>query len=226
MVLLLMESMVLDMALLPLVLLLVLDMVLLDMELLLVPALLEALPMPDTESVKLMLRPMLMPMLDTVMLPQLPPLPLSAPVSQSGPATRFPSPPQGRLPRLSARRSLMFRSSRTVPRPSPPLAPSNLPSNLTLLLLLELTPELDQKLLLPTMAPLLLPLMLMLLVQLLLEELLPLDMVPDTVPVLLEVLSVMLAQLLLDTLVPELVLLDMPHGNQEKQYSLFRHLHY
>merc|ERR1712106_382814 len=165
-----------------------------------------------------MLRPMLMPMLDTVMLPQLPPLPLSAPVSQSGPATRFPSPPQGRLPRLSARRSLMFRSSRIVP--------SNLPSNLTLLLLLELTPELDQKLLLPTMVPLLLPLMLMLLVQLLLEELLPLDMVPDTVPVLLEVLSVMLAQLLLDTLVPELVLLDMPHGNQEKQYSLFRHLHY
>merc|ERR1712106_354052 len=118
-------------------------------------------------------------------------------------ATRFPSPPQGRLPRLSARRSLMFRSSRTVPRLSQPLAPSNLPSNLTLLLLLELTPELDQKLLLP--------LMLMLLVQLWLEELLPLDMVPDTVPVLLEVLS---------------VLLDMPHGNQEKQYSLFRHLHY
>merc|ERR1712106_376287 len=156
-----------------------------------------------------MLRPMLMPMLDTVMLPQLPPLPLSAPVSQSGPATRFPSPPQGRLPRLSARRSLMFRSSRTVPRPSQPLAPSNLPSNLTLLLWLELTPELDQKLLLPTMVPLLLPLMLMLLVQLLLE-----------------VLLVMLAQLLLDTLVPELVLLDMPHGNQEKQYSLFRHLHY
>merc|ERR1711892_1372461 len=161
-------------------------------------------------------------MLDTVMLPQLPPLPLSAPVSQSGPATRFPSPPQGRLPRLSAKRSLMFRSSRTVPRPSQPLAPSNL----TLLLSLALTPELDQKLLLPTMAPLLLPLMLMLLVQLLLEELLPLDMVPDTVPVLLEVLSVMLAQLLLDTLVPELVLLDMPHGNQEKLYSLFRHLHY
>merc|ERR1711892_1161965 len=115
-------------------------------------------------------------MLDTVMLPQLPPLPLSAPVSQSGPATRF---------------------------PSQPLAPSNLPSNLTLLLSSELTPELDQKLLLPTMVPLLLPLMLMLLVQLLLEELLPLDMVPDTV----------------------LVLLDMPHGNQEKQYSLFRHLH-
>merc|ERR1712106_606883 len=157
---------------------------------------------------------MLMPMLDTVMLPQLPPLPLSAPVSQSGPATRCPSPPQGRLPRLSARRSLMFRSSRIVPRLSQPLAPSNLPSNLTLLLLL------------PTMVPLLLPLMLMLLVQLLLEELLPLVMVPDTVPVLLEVLSVMLAQLLLDTLVPELVLLDMPHGNQEKQYSLFRHLHY
>merc|ERR1739838_1078891 len=182
-----------------------LDMeLLLDTELLLVPALLEALPMPDTESVKLMLRLMLMPMLDTVMLPQLPPLPLSAPVSQSGPATRFPSPPQGRLPRLSARRSLMFRSSRTVPRLSQPLAPSNLPSNLTLLLL-ELTPELDQKLLLPTMVPLLLPLMLMLLVQLLLEELLLLDMVPDTVPVLLEVLSVMLAQLLLDTLVPELV---------------------
>merc|ERR1712123_286822 len=130
---------------------------------------------------------MLMPMLDTVMLPQLPPLPLSAPVSQSGPATRFPSPPQGRLPRLSAKRSLMFRSSRTVPRPSQPLAPSNIPSNLTLLLWLELTPELDQKLLLPTMVPLLLPL----------------DMVPDTVPVLLEVLSVMLAQLLLDTLVLE-----------------------
>merc|ERR1712106_89274 len=193
----------------------------LDTELLLVPALLEALPMPDTESVKLMLRLMLMPMLDTVMLLQLPPLPLSAPVSQSGPATRFLSPPQGRLPRLSARRSLMFRSSRTVPRLCPPLAPSNLPSNLTLQLSLELTPELDQKLLLPTMVPLLLPLMLMLL-----EELLPLDMVPDTVPVLLEVLSVMLAQLLLDTLVPELVLLDMPHGNQEKQYSLFRHLHY
>merc|ERR1712106_1108127 len=139
-----MESMVLDMALLPLVLLLVLDMVLLDMELLLdtelsldtelllVPALLEALPMPDTESVKLMLRLMLMPMLDTVMLLQLPPLPLSAPVSQSGPATRFLSPPQGRLPRLSARRSLMFRSSRTVPRLCPPLAPSNLLSNLTL----------------------------------------------------------------------------------------------
>merc|ERR1712128_130288 len=193
---------------------------LLDTELLLVPALLVALPMPDMESVKLMLRLMLKPMLDTVMLPQLPPLPLSAPVSQSGPATRFPSPPQGRLPRLSARRLLMFRSSRTVPRLCPPLAPSNLPSNLTLLLSLELTPELDQKLLLPTMVPLLLLLMLMLLVQLLLEELLPLDMVP----VLLEVLSVMLAQLLLDTLVPELVLLDMPHGNQEKQYSLFRPL--
>ena len=66
----LLSSMVLNMELLPLMLLfvlnMVLDMVLLDMdllldtELLLVPAWLEALPMPDTEDERLMLKLMLM----------------------------------------------------------------------------------------------------------------------------------------------------------------------
>merc|ERR1739842_57944 len=57
----------------------------------------------------------------------------------------------GRSQRLSARKSLISRSSRTVPILSAPLALSNLFSSLILPLWLELTPGLDPKLsLLPT----------------------------------------------------------------------------
>merc|ERR1719431_486535 len=102
--------------------------------------------------------PMLM--LVMVMLAQLlHPLP-SVTVFPSEPATRSPSAPPGRSPRLSARKSLISRSSRTVPIPSAPPAPSNLSSSLILPLWLELTPGLDPKLsLLPT-EPLLLELLL------------------------------------------------------------------
>merc|ERR1719500_1930270 len=78
-------------------------------------------------------------LLDMMLLPaQLPPLLLSAQVFQSRPVTRFLFLPQERLPKLSARRLLISRSSRTVPKLSAPLALSNLSNNLTLLLLLEL----------------------------------------------------------------------------------------
>merc|ERR1719431_2015785 len=88
--------------------------------------------------------PMLM--LVMVMLAQLlHPLP-SVTVFPSEPATRSPSAPPGRSPRLSARKSLISRSSRTVPILSVPLALSNLFSSLILPLLLELTPGSDPKL--------------------------------------------------------------------------------
>merc|ERR1711872_777122 len=138
-----------------LVLLMVLlpPVLLLELVLLLVP--LPLLSRLDMVSVRLMLRLklklMLMPMLDTSMpMPALsPPLPPSARVSQLKPATRFLSALQERLPRLSARKSLMSRSSRTVLKLSALLALSNLFSNLTLLLLLELTQRLDPLLLSP-----------------------------------------------------------------------------
>merc|ERR1719341_2471262 len=128
--------------------------------------------------------------MDMLLLVQLPPLLLSAQVFQSRPVTRFPFPPQERLPRLSARRLLISRSSRIVPKLSAPLAPSNLFSNLTLLLLLELTPGLD-------------PLLLLLLAQLslLLEDMVLLLLV-------MMLLLVLVPQLLLDMLV-----LDMLDGN-------------
>merc|ERR1711955_90545 len=91
----------------------------------------------------------------------------------SEPATRFPSAPPGRSPRLSARRLLMLRSSRTVLKLSALPVLSNLFSSLTLPLLLVLTPELDPKLLLPLTVPLLwvlLPLPLLLLLLLLLPD--------------------------------------------------------
>merc|ERR1711970_1590763 len=116
-------------------------------------------------------------MLVMVMLAQLlHPLP-SVTVFPSEPATRSPSAPPGRSPRLSARKSLISRSSRTVPILSAPLALSNLFSSLILPLWLELTPGLDPKLsLLPT-EPLLLELLLLLLLLSLLLLLLPL--LPD-----------------------------------------------
>merc|ERR1712142_1129585 len=122
-------------------------------------------------------------------------------VSQSEPATRFPSAPPGRSPRLSARRLLMLRSSRTVLKLSALPVLSNLFSSLTLPLLLVLTPELDPKLLLPLTVPLLwvllpLPLLLLLLLPLLLLE---------------ELLLLLL--LLPDMPVPELDWLDMLDGN-------------
>merc|ERR1711892_950734 len=158
--------------------------------------------------------------MDTELSPQLLFLPQCVALSPRKFARIEPLKPQDKFATPNMTKLLTPPSLNTAKRQSPPSVNRSAPRP-------DIAPVLlDQKLLLPTMVPLLLPLMLMLLVQLLLEELLPLDMVPDTVPVLLEVLSVMLAQLLLDTLVPELVLLDMPHGNQEKQYSLFRHLHY
>merc|ERR1719341_1318598 len=133
--------------------------------------------------------------MDMPLLVQLPPLLLSTQVFQSRPVTRFPFPPQERLPRLSARRLLISRSSRIVPKLSAPLAPSNLFSNLTLLLLLELTPGLDPLLLLLLMALLLLLLPLLLLLaqlSLLLED---------------------MVLLLLDMPVLDMNLLDMLDGN-------------
>merc|ERR1711955_79449 len=108
----------------------------------------------------------------------------------SEPATRFPSAPPGRSPRLSARRLLMLRSSRTVLKLSALPVLSNLFSSLTLPLLLVLTLELDPKLLLPLTL-----LLLLLLPLLLLEELL------------------LLPLLLPDMPVPELDWLDMLDGN-------------
>merc|ERR1712098_1028285 len=129
-----------------------------------------------------------MPMLDMVTLALLlPPLP-SVTVSQSEPATRFLSAPPGRSPRLSARKLLMLRSSRTVLKLSALPVLSNLFSSLTHPLLLVLTPESDPKLLLPLTVPLLS-------VLLLLEELL------------------LLPLLLPDMPVPELDWLDMLDGN-------------
>merc|ERR1712183_1146897 len=113
----------------------------------------------DMESVKLRLMLMPMLMLVMVMLAQLlHPLP-SVTVFPSEPATRSPSAPPGRSPRLSARKSLISRSSRTVPILSVPLALSNLFSSLILPLLLELTPGLAPKVLLLPMVVLLPPLL-------------------------------------------------------------------
>merc|ERR1711902_402825 len=137
-------------------------------------------------SVRLKPMLMLMPMLVMVMLALLLPLLPSVTVSQSEPATRFLSAPPGRSPRLSARRLLMLRSSRTVLKLSALPVLSNLFSSLTLPLLLVLTPESDPKLLLPLTVPLL---------SVLLEELL------------------LLPLLLPDMLVPELDWLDMLDGN-------------
>merc|ERR1712212_674601 len=61
----------------------------------------------------------------------------SVTVFQSEPATKSPSAPPGRSPRLSARKSLILRSSRIVLILSAPPALSNLSSSLILLLLLE-----------------------------------------------------------------------------------------
>merc|ERR1711955_95304 len=99
----------------------------------------------------------------------------------SEPATRFPSAPPGRSPRLSARRLLMLRSSRTVLKLSALPVLSNLFSSLTLPLLLVLTLELDPKLLLPLTVPPLL--VLLLLPLLLLEELLLLPLLLPDMPV-------------------------------------------
>merc|ERR1712212_953996 len=110
-----------------------------------------------------MLRLMLMLMLVMVMLAQLLHLLPSVTVFPSESATRSPSAPQGRLPRLSAMMSLISRSSRIVLILSAPPALSNLSSGPILLLLLELTPGLDPKLLLLPAEPLLLELLLLLL---------------------------------------------------------------
>merc|ERR1719489_631904 len=146
-------------------------------------------------------------MLVMVMLAQLlHPLP-SVTVFPSEPATRSPSAPPGRSPRLSARKSLISRSSRTVPILSAPLALSNLFSSLILLLWLELTPGLDPKLsLLPTE-----PLLLVLLPLLLEELLLP--------------MVVLLPPLLPDMLAPESDSLDMLDINFSVS-SLFMFPHY
>merc|ERR1711887_31867 len=155
-----MES--LDMVLLPPALLSALLVLVLLLEVLLEELLLLLLLL-DMESVKLKLMLMPMLMLDMVMLAQLQHLLPSATAFQSEPATRSLSAPPGRSPRLSARRSLISRSSRIVLIPSAPPAPSNLSSSLIPPLLLELTPGLDPKLsLLPT-EPLLLELLVLLL---------------------------------------------------------------
>merc|ERR1719431_1975705 len=98
-----------------------------------------------------------------VMLAQLLHLLPSATAFQSEPATRSPSAPPGRSPRLSARRLLILRSSRIVLILSAPPVLSNLSSSLILPLLLELTPGLDPKLLLLVPLPLLLPMVVLLL---------------------------------------------------------------
>merc|ERR1712212_1140663 len=136
----------------------------------------------DMVSVKLM--PMLMPMpmlmLVMVMLAQLLHLLPSVTVFPSEHATRSPSAPPGRSPRLSARKSLISRSSRIVLILSAPPALSNLSSSLILLLLLELTPGLDPKLLLLPTEPLLLELFLLLLLLLLLPPLSPDMLAPES----------------------------------------------
>merc|ERR1712212_1325889 len=68
-------------------------------------------------------------MLVMVMLAQLLHLLPSATVFQSEPATKSPSAPPGRSPRLSARKSLILRSSRIVLILSAPPALSNLSSS-------------------------------------------------------------------------------------------------
>merc|ERR1719474_2091046 len=138
------------------------------------------------------------------MLAQLLHLLRSATAFQSEPATRSPSAPPGRSPRLSARRLLILRSSRIVLILSAPLAPSNLSSSLILPLLLELTPGLDPKLLLLL---LLLPLLL----------LVPLPLLLPMVVLLLPLLPYMLA--------PESDLLDMLDTNFSIS-SLFILSHY
>merc|ERR1712055_507541 len=140
-------------------------------------------------------------MLVMVMLAQMLHLLPSVTVSQSEPATRSPSAPPGRSPRLSARKLLISRSSRTALILSAPPALSNLSSSLTLPLLLEPTPGLDPKLLLLPTEPLLLELLLLL-------------------PML-----VLLLPLLLDMLAPESALLDMLDINFSLS-SLFMFPHY
>merc|ERR1719309_594237 len=81
----------------------------------------------------------------------------SATAFQSEPATRSPSAPPGRSPRLSARRLLILRSSRIVLILSAPPVLSNLSSSLILPLLLVLP------LLLLVPLPLLLPMVVLLL---------------------------------------------------------------
>merc|ERR1719244_2320464 len=150
-------------------------------------------------------------MLVMVMLAQLLHLLPSATAFQSEPATRSPSAPPGRSPRLSARRLLISRSSRIVLILSAPPVLSNLSSSLILPLLLELTPGLDPKLLsLPT-EPLLLELLLLLLLLVLLPLLLP--------------MVVLLLPLLPDMLAPESDLLDMLDTNFSIS-SLFILSHY
>merc|ERR1712105_566267 len=151
-------------------------------------------------------------MLVMVMLAQLLHLLPSATAFQPEPATRSPSAPPGRSPRLSARRLLILRSSRIVLIMGAPPVLSNLSSSLILPLLLELTPGLDPKLLsLPT-EPLLLELLLLLLLLLVLLPLL-LPMV------------VLLLPLLPDMLAPESDLLDMLDTNFSIS-SLFILSHY
>merc|ERR1719427_1210917 len=164
----------------------------------------------ESVKLKLMLMPMLM--LVMVMLAQLLHLLPSATAFQSEPATRSPSAPPGRLPRQSARRLLISRSSRIVLIPSAPPAPSNLSSSLIPPLLLELTPGLDPKLsLLPTEP-------------LLLELLLPLLLLLVLLPLLLPMV-VLLLPLLPDMLAPESELLDMLDTNFSIS-SLFIPSHY
>merc|ERR1719357_1733231 len=122
--------------------------------------------------------PMLM--LVMVMLAQLLHLLRSATAFQSEPATRSPSAPPGRSPRLSARRLLILRSSRIVLILSAPPVLSNLSSSLILPLLLELTPGLDPKLLLLPTEPLLLLLPLLLPMVVLLLPLLPDMLAPES----------------------------------------------
>merc|ERR1712212_1415330 len=145
-----------------------------------------------------------MPMLVMVMLAQLLHLLPSVTVFQSEPATKSPSAPPGRSPRLSARKSLILRSSKIVLILSAPPVLSNLSSSLILLLLLELTPGLDLKLLLLPTEPLLLELLLLLLL---------LSMV------------VLLPPLSPDMLAPESDLLDMLDINFSVS-SLFMFPHY
>merc|ERR1712183_483867 len=112
-------------------------------------------------------------------------------------------------------KSLISRSSRTVPILSVPLALSNLFSSLILPLLLELTPGLDPKLsLLPT-EPLLLELLLLLLLLLL----------PLLLEVLLLPMVVLLPPLLPDMLALESDSLDMLDINFSAS-SLFMFPHY
>merc|ERR1712215_462184 len=146
-------------------------------------------------SVKLMLKPMLMPMLPMpmVMLPQLQSLPLSVQVSQSNNVTKLKLQSQEKLPRLSAKKLLTSRPLKTVLQPSPRHVPSRAQHSNTPLLLLPVA----MLLLLP---PQLLSMLPQQSVLLLLPELLLL------------VTLLLLVQLLLDMPELDMVLLDMPIG--------------